>query len=127
MNYIIREIKCLNRFSRRRTGERLGSRIPTLIPPLAVHAQAEDDELREACLQCLEAAMHACRKDVEPFYSQVREVALENLKYDPNYEYDSDEDMVRVEQGRVCLCVWLFFILLVHRYGIGKHPLGGRI
>ncbi|KAK0197925.1 armadillo-type protein [Armillaria mellea] len=56
--------------------------------------QREDDELREGCLQALEAIVLRCPNEATPYLSSFTQISIQYIKYDPNYaEDDEDEDM----------------------------------
>ena len=43
-----------------------------MLPLVVGHCQLDDDELREHCLQALEAFVHKCPKEVTPHIGTVR-------------------------------------------------------
>ncbi|PBK61875.1 ARM repeat-containing protein [Armillaria solidipes] len=56
--------------------------------------QRDDDELREGCLQALEAIVLRCPNEATPYLSSFIQISTQYIKYDPNYaEDDEDEDM----------------------------------
>ena len=43
-----------------------------MLPLVVGHCQVDDDELREHCLQAMEAFVHKCPKEVTPHIGTVR-------------------------------------------------------
>ena len=96
----------------RRLGRRLPEFMPRLLHITTSEKAEEEDELREACLQSMENIVLRCPTEVTPFVTQVVEVSITLLKYDPNYaggsgsddemadedDFDDDDDLVD-EQG----------------------------
>lgn len=84
-----------SRYSTVRLGDALGKLMPIILQ-YTTEAD-EDDELREICLQSLESFVVRCSSDIEPYLKRIMDIALEYLRYDPNYaaddEDDEDEDM----------------------------------
>ncbi|KAI0325025.1 ARM repeat-containing protein [Cubamyces sp. BRFM 1775] len=59
-------------------------------------SQRDDEELRESCLQALEALVLRCPTEVTSFLSAIIQVGNQYIKYDPNYaggDDDEDEEM----------------------------------
>ncbi|KAI8983266.1 ARM repeat-containing protein [Trametes punicea] len=59
-------------------------------------SQRDDEELRESCLQALEALVLRCPTEITPFLSAIIQVGNQYIKYDPNYaggDEDEDEEM----------------------------------
>ncbi len=57
------------------------------------HGAAEgDDELREYCLQALEAFVQHSPHEARPSVRDIFDTALQFLNYDPNYADTMDED-----------------------------------
>ncbi|KAF9016837.1 ARM repeat-containing protein [Hymenopellis radicata] len=54
--------------------------------------QRDDDDLREGCLQALEAIVLRCPGEAAPYLSSCIQVGTQYIKYDPNYAVDDDED-----------------------------------
>jgi cullin-associated NEDD8-dissociated protein 1 len=53
----------------------------------------DDDELRELCLQTLEAlVLRSPTESLESYMVKILELGLEYIRYDPNYGADDDED-----------------------------------
>ncbi|KAF7722886.1 Cullin-associated NEDD8-dissociated protein 1 [Apophysomyces ossiformis] len=73
---------------------RLGKYLPQLVPVIMAYASEadEDDELREICLQSLESFILRCPTEISPYIDQIISLALEYIKYDPNFAADDDED-----------------------------------
>lgn len=74
--------------------------------------ESGDDELKESCLQAFEALALRCFREITPYIREVRfwygismsgsnlvlfwqivDVCLHMLSHDPNYNYDSDEEV----------------------------------
>jgi len=85
-------IQCIAAIARH-AGHRFGNSLPKLVP-IIVHfaTNIDDDELKEYCIQALEAFIRKCPKEVTPFVPQVIEISSKYLCYDPNYNYDDGED-----------------------------------
>ena len=88
-------------------GPRIGASLPDLFPVVDSHVLGDrfvnlkdstsenfegDAELREVALQCLEAFVTRCPKDVSSFIPRIIELGLIFIKHDPNYAEDSDGD-----------------------------------
>ncbi|CDO71748.1 hypothetical protein BN946_scf184920.g32 [Trametes cinnabarina] len=59
-------------------------------------SQRDDEELRESCLQALEALVLKCPSEITSFLSAIIRVGIQYIKYDPNYaggDDDEDEEM----------------------------------
>ncbi|KAI9065798.1 ARM repeat-containing protein [Trametes sanguinea] len=59
-------------------------------------SQRDDEELRESCLQALEALVLKCPTEITSFLSAIIRVGNQYIKYDPNYaggDDDEDEEM----------------------------------
>ena len=52
----------------------------------------ENDELREACFQALETLAFRCPTETQASLSQIIDLGLKYIKYDPNYDDDDDAD-----------------------------------
>ncbi|DBB08467.1 hypothetical protein WJX82_000009 [Trebouxia sp. C0006] len=79
----------------RSIGYRFGKHLPAVIPLVIKfsHDAAEgDDELREHCLQALEAFVQHSPHEARPSVRDVFDTALQFLNYDPNYADTMDED-----------------------------------
>ena len=79
----------------RAIGYRFGKHLPAAIPlviKFSQNAAEGDDELREFCLQALEAFVQHSPHEARPNLKQVFDVALRFLSYDPNYADNMDED-----------------------------------
>ncbi|KAI9258536.1 armadillo-type protein [Sporodiniella umbellata] len=86
-------VQCTSVLSRHSTA-RMGKHLPDLIPTIISFTKSseDDDELREICLQTLESFLYRCPKEVSPYVSELISLALEYIKYDPNFAGDDDED-----------------------------------
>ncbi|KAG7450909.1 ARM repeat-containing protein [Guyanagaster necrorhizus] len=54
--------------------------------------QRDDDELREGCLQALEAIVLRCPNEATPYLSSFIQIGTQYIKYDPNYAEDNDDE-----------------------------------
>ncbi|KAK7468323.1 hypothetical protein VKT23_002837 [Stygiomarasmius scandens] len=69
-----------------------------IVPGILKAVQRDDDELRESCLQTLEALLLRCPMEISPYISMVIQVGNQFIKYDPNYAGDDeDEEMADVD------------------------------
>ncbi|KAL4716046.1 hypothetical protein ACJJTC_002811 [Scirpophaga incertulas] len=75
----------------RQAGHRFGEQLWRVAPKVLEHSKDADEELREHCLQALEAFVLKCPKEVQPHIPTVIELCLKMITYDPNYNYE-DED-----------------------------------
>uniref|UniRef100_A0A6Q2YTV2 TATA-binding protein interacting (TIP20) domain-containing protein n=1 Tax=Esox lucius TaxID=8010 RepID=A0A6Q2YTV2_ESOLU len=84
-------IQCLAMVSRQ-GGHRVGEHLEKIIPMVVKFCSVEDDELREYCFQAFEAFIRRCPKEMSPHVPMVIKLCLKYMTYDPNYNYDVDED-----------------------------------
>ncbi|XP_022354023.1 cullin-associated NEDD8-dissociated protein 2 isoform X4 [Enhydra lutris kenyoni] len=89
-------IQCLGSVGRQ-AGHRLGAHLDRLVPLVEEFCNVDDDELRESCLQALEAFLRKCPKEMGPHVPNVTSLCLQYMKHDPNYNYDSDGDEEEME------------------------------
>lgn len=79
----------------RTSGHRLATHLPVLAPILfdyfSPNAHADDDDLREHCLQALESFCLRCRREMLPFAERLTNAVVTLAKYDPNYVMDDDD------------------------------------
>lgn len=92
-------VQCAGVLSRYNTA-RLGKHLAQVIPTIANYTEKaqEDDELREICLQTLESFILRCPNEISPFINDITKLALEYVKYDPNFVEDDDEEMEDEEE-----------------------------
>ncbi|KAI3602368.1 cullin-associated nedd8-dissociated protein 1 [Moniliophthora roreri] len=65
-----------------------------IVPHILKAAQRDDDELREGCLQALEALLLRCPSEITSYLPNIIQVGNQFIKYDPNYAGgDEDEEM----------------------------------
>ncbi|KAM5279667.1 cullin-associated NEDD8-dissociated protein 2 [Ctenodactylus gundi] len=83
-------VQCLGSVGRQ-AGHRLGAHLERLVPLVEEFCCLDDDELRESCLQALEAFLRKCPKEMGPHMPSVTSLCLQYLKHDPNYDCDSDD------------------------------------
>ncbi|XP_041671134.1 cullin-associated NEDD8-dissociated protein 2 isoform X2 [Cheilinus undulatus] len=94
-------IQCLATISRQ-GGHRVGEHLEKLIPMVVKFTSVEDDELREYCFQAFEAFIRRCPKEMSPHVSTVTQLCLKFMTFDPNYNYDEeeeDENSMDIEDG----------------------------
>lgn len=79
--------------SSRQAGHRFGVHVDRVVPliqgPL-VENSADDDELREYCLQAFDAFVNRCPSETAAYTNNIIKLCLEYLAYDPNYNYDDN-------------------------------------
>eukprot|EP01135_Chromosphaera_perkinsii_P001602 Nk52_evm72s207 gene=Nk52_evmTU72s207 len=71
-------------------GSFIGKHLGVLFPLILRCSNVDDDEVREMCIQTLEAFTLRCAKEVKPFLENITSVCLQYIKYDPNYNYDDE-------------------------------------
>ncbi|KAJ3084208.1 Cullin-associated NEDD8-dissociated protein 1 [Quaeritorhiza haematococci] len=81
-------VASLSRYS----SHRLGQYLTELLPLVLKYASFEDDELMENCLQCLESFVLRCPTEITPHIQSVIALALQHIKYDPNYDDGEDDE-----------------------------------
>uniref|UniRef100_A0A672QHV5 Cullin-associated NEDD8-dissociated protein 1-like n=1 Tax=Sinocyclocheilus grahami TaxID=75366 RepID=A0A672QHV5_SINGR len=84
-------IQCLATVSRR-GGHRIGEHLQKIVPMVVKFCNVEDDELREFCFQAFEAFVSRCPKEMSPHIQAIIKLCLKYIIYDPNYNYDADDD-----------------------------------
>uniref|UniRef100_A0A672ZLS0 Cullin-associated and neddylation-dissociated 2 (putative) n=1 Tax=Sphaeramia orbicularis TaxID=375764 RepID=A0A672ZLS0_9TELE len=84
-------VQCLATISRQ-GGHRVGEHLEKLIPMVVKFTSVEDDELREYCFQAFEAFIRRCPKEMSPHITTVTQLCLKFMTFDPNYNYDDDEE-----------------------------------
>ncbi|XP_071804723.1 cullin-associated NEDD8-dissociated protein 1-like [Asterias amurensis] len=85
-------IQCIGAISRH-AGHRVGEHLEKIMPLIVKFCRIdEDDELREYCIQAFESFVRRCPKEVSPHVSTIIELCLQYICYDPNYNYESDEE-----------------------------------
>ncbi|XP_070701638.1 cullin-associated NEDD8-dissociated protein 2 [Pempheris klunzingeri] len=84
-------VQCLATVSRQ-GGHRVGEHLDKLIPMVVKFTSVEDDELREYCFQAFEAFIRRCPKEMSPHVAMVTQLCLKFMTFDPNYNYDEEED-----------------------------------
>ncbi|XP_061385735.1 cullin-associated NEDD8-dissociated protein 1 [Danaus plexippus] len=76
----------------RQAGHRFGEQLWRVAPQVLKHSTDQDEELREHCLQALEAFVLKCPKEVQPHIPTIIDLCLKMITYDPNYNYEDDEE-----------------------------------
>ena len=86
---------------RRAAGWRFGRHLDTAVPLVVKHWTAAgegDDELRDVCLQALEAFVLRSPLDCKRHLDSIFNVARQSLSYDPNYADDMEQDTEEEEE-----------------------------
>ncbi|NXW84152.1 CAND1 protein, partial [Alopecoenas beccarii] len=99
-------IQCVAGISRQ-AGHRIGEHLEKIIPLVVQYCNVEDDELREYCFQAFESFVRRifiyrdrCPKEMDPHIPNVMGLCLKYITFDPNYNYDNDEEeMMETENG----------------------------
>lgn len=76
----------------RQAGHRFGEQLWRVAPQVLEYSTDADEELREHCLQALEAFVLKCPKEVQPHIPTIIDLCLKMITYDPNYNYEDEED-----------------------------------
>ncbi|XP_039627059.1 cullin-associated NEDD8-dissociated protein 2 [Polypterus senegalus] len=84
-------IQCVAAISRQ-AGHRIGEHLEKIVPIIVKYCDVEDDELREYCFQAFESFVRRCPKEMSPHISTVIKLCLKYITYDPNYNYETDDD-----------------------------------
>lgn len=82
------------------TGNRMAVHLNKIITDLSKiwktlpQDQSSDDnnELSEACLNTIESLIKRCPNEVEPFVAAIWSDCMNLCTYDPNFNYDEDDD-----------------------------------
>lgn len=88
----VQMISGLSKTSGHRLAPHLQSLVPILLDLINDDGHAQDDDLREHCLQALESFCLRCPPEMLPFAPRLTSSLLTLAKYDPNYIVDDDED-----------------------------------
>ncbi|KAF8303097.1 TIP120-domain-containing protein [Clavulina sp. PMI_390] len=77
----------------------VGAILPSVLPTVLSLVDRDDEELRENCLQTLEALVLRCPSEMNPFLTGAIKSGISLIKYDPNYNEDmEDEEMADGEE-----------------------------
>ncbi|CAH0695118.1 unnamed protein product [Spodoptera exigua] len=76
----------------RQAGHRFGEQLWRVAPQVLEYSTDADEELREHCLQALEAFVLKCPKEVQPHIPTIIDLCLKMITYDPNYNYEDEEE-----------------------------------
>jgi cullin-associated NEDD8-dissociated protein 1 len=76
----------------RHTPGQIAPFVNQIVPGIIEATKRDDEELRESCLQALEALVLRCPTEVASFVAGIIQIGLQYIKYDPNYAGDEDED-----------------------------------
>ncbi len=77
----------------RQAGHKIGENLESIIPLIVHYCQCKDEELTEYSLQAFEAFIRRCPKEIANYIKQIMDLCLKYVSYDPNYNYDDDEEM----------------------------------
>jgi cullin-associated NEDD8-dissociated protein 1 len=77
----------------RQAGHRIGENLESIIPLIVYYSQCKDEELVEYSLQAFESFVRRCPKEMLKYVKQIIDLCLKFITYDPNYNYDDDNDM----------------------------------
>ncbi|XP_018410749.1 PREDICTED: cullin-associated NEDD8-dissociated protein 1-like [Nanorana parkeri] len=80
-------------------GHRLGPHLDRIVPLVIGFCKVEDDELQEQCFQAMESFIKRCPKEISSYVPTITELCLKYIAYDPNYNYDSEEEEDAMETG----------------------------
>uniref|UniRef100_H2YRC3 TATA-binding protein interacting (TIP20) domain-containing protein n=1 Tax=Ciona savignyi TaxID=51511 RepID=H2YRC3_CIOSA len=80
----------------RQAGHRVGKYLQDIMPLITMFCEQEeaDDELREHCIQAFELFVRRCPMEVTSYLSSIITMCLQYITYDPNYNYDEDDDII---------------------------------
>ncbi|KAJ3158045.1 Cullin-associated NEDD8-dissociated protein 1 [Geranomyces variabilis] len=84
-------IGCLATLSRY-SSTRFAHYLDAALPLVFEYMERQDDELRENCLHALDSFVLRCPTEMTPYISKVVALAVKYIKYDPNFQYESDVD-----------------------------------
>lgn len=70
-----------------------------IVPLVVGFCKVEDDELREQCFQAMESFIKRCPKEISSYVPTITDLCLKYISYDPNYNYDSEEEDEAMETG----------------------------
>jgi len=76
----------------RQAGHRFGDHVERVMPLVMTYARREDDEMKEHVLQACEAMVSKCGSEMSAHIPAIVSLCLEYITYDPNYNYDEEED-----------------------------------
>ncbi|KAL4244143.1 CAND family protein [Abortiporus biennis] len=76
----------------RHSPQQIAPYLNDVVPGVLKASAKDDEELRESCLQALEALVLRCPSEIGPFLTNIIQVGKEYITYDPNYAGDDDED-----------------------------------
>ncbi|KAI6186489.1 hypothetical protein M3Y98_00138100 [Aphelenchoides besseyi] len=67
-------------------------RLEEFIEILLNFCKKDDDELKDACLHAFEIFISRCNREIVRFLPSIVDVCIQFIKYDPNYQYDSEDE-----------------------------------
>lgn len=94
---LVQAIGTLSRFA----GNRMGKYVDQIFAMVKTYTDHKDffveedkydEELREICLQTLEALITRCPTELQPHLAEIIQLALKFIKHDPNRSLDDEED-----------------------------------
>ncbi|KAL3278590.1 hypothetical protein HHI36_016135 [Cryptolaemus montrouzieri] len=83
----------------RQSGHKFGEFIEKFVPLILQCSALDDDELREFSLQAFESFVTRCPKEITPHIPSIVSLCLNYITYDPNYNYDEDENGIDGMEG----------------------------
>ncbi|KAG8930309.1 hypothetical protein FRC03_000633 [Tulasnella sp. 419] len=83
----------------RYSSSRFGPVLSDVLPGVLSAATKDDADLREGCMQSLEALVLRCPTEVTPYLNSIISLGNELIKYDPNYAAPDDEDEEMEDAG----------------------------
>ena len=96
VSLICTNVQCISGITRR-AGHRLNevvikSVVPVMMDLISIDNSEEGSDMKESCLQTFEALIRRCPRECEAYSEIIISTALKYLCYDPNYNYDNDDD-----------------------------------
>lgn len=76
----------------RHSPSQIAPALETIVPSILKAIQRDDEELREGCLQALEALVLRCSSEVTPYQQPIIQAGIQFIKYDPNYAGDDEDE-----------------------------------
>ncbi|KAH7637047.1 cullin-associated and neddylation-dissociated 1 isoform X1 [Dermatophagoides farinae] len=84
-------INCLTAICKH-SGTRISPYIDTIVALNEKFLQRQEDELIEACLLLFEIFVRRCPQEINPHLQKIITVCVKYISYDPNYNYDDNDD-----------------------------------
>lgn len=100
-------IQCFGQMART-VGNKIANFLNEIFPLLCDHAQRLenqsidiDNEIAEACLSTFESLIKKCPKEVGQYISQILDLSVRLMEYDPNYTYDDGQDQEMAQEEEI--------------------------